>query len=208
MRPDHLDDLVADAVDGVQRAHRILEDHGDLLAADVAQLVVVEPVELSAAVVDRAGDPGVGGPGQTGQRLRGDALAGAGFADDRQHLARGEIERDTVDRLDHAVFGGEADPKILDRQDRAHAGAASPSRMRGSSTAYRMSTIVLNSTMKNAPNITTAISGGRSRRPDRFSGIQSDAVEVVDGLGEDRATADHQAEVEPEQRDDGNHRVA
>ena len=162
VRPDHLDDLVADAVDGVQCAHRILEDHGDLLTADVAQLVVLEPVDLSAAVVDRAGDPGVRGLGQTGQRLRGDTLAAAAFADDREHLARGQFKGDAVDGLDHTVFGGEADPEVLDRQDRAHAGAASPSRMRGSSTAYRMSTIVLKKTMKKAPNITTAISGGRS----------------------------------------------
>ena len=35
MRADHLGDLGADAIDGVQRAHRILEDHGDLFAADV-----------------------------------------------------------------------------------------------------------------------------------------------------------------------------
>ena len=135
VRADHLGDLVADAVDGVQRAHRILEDHRDLLAADVAQLVVVESVDLLAAILDRAGDPGVGGPGQTGERLRGNAFAATGFADDRQHLARGQLERDAVDRLHHTVFGGEADPKVVDRQDRAHAGAASPSRMRGSSTA-------------------------------------------------------------------------
>ena len=162
MRPDHLGDLVADAIDGVQRAHRVLEDHRDLLAADVTQLIVVESVDLSAAIVDRAGDPGVRGAGQTGQRLRGNAFAAAGFADDRQYLARGQFEGDAVDGLDHTVFGGEADPKVVDGQDRGHAGAASPSRMRGSSTAYRMSTIVLNNTMKNAPNITTAISGGRS----------------------------------------------
>ena len=135
VRADHLGDLVADAVDGVQCAHRVLEDHGDLLAADVAQLVVVETVDLLAAILDRAGDPGVGGTGQAGKCLRGNAFSATGFADYRQHLARGEIERDAVDGFDDTVFGGEADPKVVDGQDRAHAGAASPSRMRGSSTA-------------------------------------------------------------------------
>ena len=135
MCPDHLGDLVADAVDRIQRAHRILEDHRDLLAADVAQLVVVESVELASAIVDRAGDPGVGRAGEPGQGLRGNAFAATGFADDRQHLACRQLERDAVDRLHHTVFGGEADPEVVDRQDGAHAGAASPSRMRGSSTA-------------------------------------------------------------------------
>ena len=44
VRADHLGDLVADAIDGVQRAHRVLEDHRDLLAADVPQLIVVSPL--------------------------------------------------------------------------------------------------------------------------------------------------------------------
>ncbi len=37
MREDLLHDLGPDAVHGVQRAHRILEHHGDALAADRAQ---------------------------------------------------------------------------------------------------------------------------------------------------------------------------
>ena len=135
MRVDHLGDLIADAIDGVQRAHRVLEDHRDLLAADVAQLVIVEPVEFAAAEADRAGDPGVGRPGEAGECLRGNAFAAAGFADDGQHFARGKFERNAVDRLHDTVFGGEADPQIVDPQQTAHAGAASPSRMRGSSKA-------------------------------------------------------------------------
>ncbi len=163
MRPDHLGDLIADAIHGVQRGHRVLEHHRDLLAADVAQLVVVEPVELTAAVGDRTGDPGVRGAGEPGDRLRGNTFARTGLADDGQHLARLQLERDPADGLHDTVFGGEADREIVDLEDGAHAGAASPSRIRGSSTAYAKSTIVLNSTMKNAPNSVTPISGGRSR---------------------------------------------
>ena len=94
MRPDHLDDLIADAVDRVQRRHRILEDHRDALAADVAQLVVVELGQIAAVELDRAGDRRVGRAGQPEDGLRGDALAGAGFADDGQDFALVERERD------------------------------------------------------------------------------------------------------------------
>ena len=59
MGVDHLGDLVADAVDRVQRGHRVLEDHRDLFTADVAQLIVIEPGQLAAAIGDGAGDPGV-----------------------------------------------------------------------------------------------------------------------------------------------------
>ena len=95
VRADHLDDLIADAVDGVQRRHRILEDHRDVLAADVAQLVVARARSRSRP--SNRTEPaivGVGCAGQPEQGLRGDALAGAGFADDRQDLALGQVERD------------------------------------------------------------------------------------------------------------------
>ena len=40
MDADLLDDLLADLVDGIQRAHRVLEDHRDPGASDLAQLVL------------------------------------------------------------------------------------------------------------------------------------------------------------------------
>src|SRR3972149_6787840 len=41
---------------GVQGRHRLLEDHGDLVAADVPDLVLVHLDELFALEVDGAGD--------------------------------------------------------------------------------------------------------------------------------------------------------
>ena len=38
MRSDHLFDLIANGVHGVERGHGVLEDHGNLLAPDLAQL--------------------------------------------------------------------------------------------------------------------------------------------------------------------------
>ena len=49
---DRLDDLVADRVDRVQRRHRVLEDHRDLVAAHVAQPRLGQ-LEQVLALVDR-----------------------------------------------------------------------------------------------------------------------------------------------------------
>jgi len=45
---DRFHDLVADGVDGVERGHRLLEDHGDLVPADRAVFLAlgVEPGEV------------------------------------------------------------------------------------------------------------------------------------------------------------------
>ena len=60
MDSQHLADLVADVHDRVERRRRLLEDHGDAVAAELAHLVVgqlqqVAPVELDLAALDPAG---------------------------------------------------------------------------------------------------------------------------------------------------------
>ena len=130
---DRLDDLAADPVDRVERGHRVLEDHRDPLAAHLLQLRVARVQQLRVAQLHRALDLGVGRAGEADDRLRGDALARAGLADDRQHFARGEVEADPVDRLQQAAFGREADPQVPDGEQRAGAHWAElPSRIRGS----------------------------------------------------------------------------
>src|SRR5205085_10655921 len=52
---DDLDDLIPDAVHRVQRRQRVLEDHGDAVAADVAATVGVHAYEVVAPVQDLAG---------------------------------------------------------------------------------------------------------------------------------------------------------
>ena len=47
----------------------------------------------------------------------GDALAGAGLAEQRQYLARAEIEADRVDGADDAVPGRELDAEVADAQE-------------------------------------------------------------------------------------------
>jgi hypothetical protein len=47
-----LGDLPADGVERVERGHRLLEDHGNLRAADVVQLAPWHAEELRPAVAD------------------------------------------------------------------------------------------------------------------------------------------------------------
>ena len=71
-----------------------------------------------------------------------------------------------------------------------------------------MSTRALKKTMKKAPKRVTPISGGRSRISIDFGGVLADALQAVEGFGEDRAAADQGAEVEAEERHDRDQRVA
>jgi hypothetical protein len=112
MGEDLLDDLVADPVDGVERGHRVLEDHRDPLPADPAKLLVARICELLVAEDNRALDPSVRRPRQPHQGLGGDALATSGLADDRDHLASVDLERHSIDRLEEAVLGLEPDLEL------------------------------------------------------------------------------------------------
>jgi hypothetical protein len=49
---DRLDDLVADGVDGRQRRQRVLEDHGELVAADLDSCASVRPISLAVQLDD------------------------------------------------------------------------------------------------------------------------------------------------------------
>ena len=107
VRLDRLDDLLADPVHRVQRRHRILEDHPDLVAAVVLHLRVRELEQVAALVVHLAAEARVDVARQAHDRHRGHALARAGLADDPEHLAALELERDAVDGVHDAVLGRE-----------------------------------------------------------------------------------------------------
>ena len=72
---DRLDDLPADPVDRVQRGHRVLEDHRDLLAADLAHRVLREAHQVAALVDDLALVDHVRIGDQSHHRHHRDALA-------------------------------------------------------------------------------------------------------------------------------------
>ena len=146
--PDRLDDLLADPVDRVQRGHRVLEDHPELVAAVVLHLGVRDLEEIGSLVEHLALEARVHAAGQPHQRHRGHALAGARLADDAEHLAALELQRDAVDGADDPVLGCELDTEVVDlEQGFSH----QVSRILGSRYAYATSTSVEKTTMKAAP---------------------------------------------------------
>ena len=114
-----LGDLEAHRQDRVQRRHRLLEDHRDAVAADLAHLLLAErdQVEIGEADVP-AGDPPVGRRHQAHDGQRGDALAATGLADDRQRLVVRDGEADVAHRRVPAAAGAKRGDEVLDREDR------------------------------------------------------------------------------------------
>ena len=85
VQPQHFLDLEADGEHRVERRHRLLEDHRDVGAAQVLQLAARQRREVAPAVDDLAVriDDRVLGRQQAEDRKRGDRLAGARLAHQR-----------------------------------------------------------------------------------------------------------------------------
>ena len=115
---EDLADLSLDRVQRIERGHRLLEDHRDVVAADLAQFLLgggeqVPSVEQDAAarVCRRAGQ-------QLQDGQRGDRFSRPGFADQRDGLARIDVERDPVDRQRLGSGLVECDREIVDGEKR------------------------------------------------------------------------------------------
>ena len=122
VQADGLADLVADRVDRVERGHRLLEDHRDIVAAHLAHPRLGRVEQVFAGKADGAlGDPARRHRHQPHDGERRHALAAAGFADDAQRPARRQIEAQAVDHpRDRAVLEIEFDRQSLDLEQRAH----------------------------------------------------------------------------------------
>ena len=117
VRLERLADLPADRQHRVERGHRVLEDHRDLAAADRAQLLVVQREQVAAVEHRRAARDAAVAREDPEQRERGDALAAARLADDPERLARRDVERDPVDRVDEPALGAEVDVQVVDDEE-------------------------------------------------------------------------------------------
>ena len=113
-----LPELRADRQHRVQARHRILEDHRDLLAPNAAPRALGEADQLPPLELDASG----GDPGRPREdphrRQRRDALPAARLADEPERLARADVERDAVHRVDEAAARPEADAQVVDREQR------------------------------------------------------------------------------------------
>lgn len=123
VQEDGFEDLVADGVDWVEAGHRLLEDHGDLVAADVAYFLFVVGEQIARAVVGGehhlAAVPSAWWAWDEVQCAHGGyGLAASGFADDGEGLAWVDGHAHAVDGLDAwAVAVVEADGKVFDLEE-------------------------------------------------------------------------------------------
>lgn len=93
-------DLMPDGERGIERGHRLLEDHRHPVAADIGEFAFGEGEEI-AAVEDRLSRDNIGRRAgqQTHQRQRRHAFAAPRFPDDAQRFARIHGERDVLDEI-------------------------------------------------------------------------------------------------------------
>src|SRR4029078_13097869 len=89
--------LIADDEHGIERRHRLLENHRDAVAADAADLVISGGGEVFSLKFNCAGRLDSSGRlNQAKYRERGDRLAAAGFPDDADLLTGTHVERPPV----------------------------------------------------------------------------------------------------------------
>src|SRR5262245_12603463 len=116
--------LVADGHDRVQRGHRLLKDHRDLVAADAADLMLREARQIPRLKLNFATDDAAGALGQKlHDRERGHALAAAGLADQTDRLAVVDVEAYAVNRPHFAVAREERRAQVADPEERRHSGS-------------------------------------------------------------------------------------
>ena len=130
MQRHGLRNLVADREHRIEARHRLLEDHRDVGAAQLAHRASPQLREIDEASIARAkqylaaNDAAGRIRYEAHDRKTGHRFAGAGFADDRQRLAWEQRERDVLDRLHDTVVGEEMRLQVADLQqglgDRCH----------------------------------------------------------------------------------------
>jgi len=114
-----LADLPAHRVERVERSHRLLEDHRDVVAADLLHLGLAELEQVPALEADRTADDAarrLGDQAQDGERRH--ALAATRFAHHAQRLAALQLVGHAIDGAHRADRGEEMSFQILDLQNR------------------------------------------------------------------------------------------
>jgi len=125
-----LGDLIADAHDGVEGGHRLLENHSDARAAELAHRFVGKRGEIAGRAIvgekDFAGDLGL----RREQAHDGegcDRFAGAGFADQPKDFAGGDGKIEIADGGQGScggsragLSGGEIYVQVADFEKRSH----------------------------------------------------------------------------------------
>ena len=119
VRLHHVDELVADAHDGIQRVHRALEDHRDVPPAIAAQLFAALQDEVLVPEQDAAADDVRRRAQDLHDRVRDGALPATRLAGEPEDLPRADLEIDAVDGTDAPVLDDEL-PHVEERLRRGH----------------------------------------------------------------------------------------
>ena len=113
----HFLELGGDGQARVERAHRLLIDHGDLGAANPAQFLGRHACHVAALELDGALHDAAVGPQVAHDRHGDRRLAAAGFTDQAITLAPLELEREVGNRRDLADAGKVGDADVVDLED-------------------------------------------------------------------------------------------
>ena len=109
-----LGDLLTDAHDGVERRQRVLEDHCDLVSAQLVHLLFGNAQQVASVVKDLSALINRVHRRDTHDRFRCNGLTRAGLTDDRQRFSLVQIERYITHSLYLTCIGAEADLQIID----------------------------------------------------------------------------------------------
>ena len=104
MELDHFCDLIAHALNRIQRGHRILEDHGDLCAADMLHSLFGKLRNIFAPEQDLSTGHLTDLPGQKPHDAAGRCgFSGAGFTNQPGNRAFFDVKGNSIDRFHTAV---------------------------------------------------------------------------------------------------------
>ena len=108
-----LGQLPADGEHRVEGGHRLLEDHADLVAADVPDLVLVHLEDVFAFEENLAADDLAGRVRNKPEHREGaDTLAATTLTHQSENLARHDVIADAVDRLNRPLFSEKVRAKV------------------------------------------------------------------------------------------------
>src|SRR5262252_313748 len=113
-------DLRPDPRHRVQRRHRVLEDHRNVVAPELPDLLRVHLRDITVAEPDVTADDAARVGHQAQDREGGHRLAAARLADDADGLALVDVQADAVHRLHYAPGREELRLQVLDTQQPRH----------------------------------------------------------------------------------------
>src|SRR4051794_9179170 len=121
MGAQRLDDLIADRAHRIERGHRLLEDHGDLVTAHAAHCVFAQRQKIAAVEAHRSVHDMPLRFGKDAQDRQGaHRFAAARLADHRQRFPGCDIEADTVHHRDRPLRHDELGSQIAHFEQRRH----------------------------------------------------------------------------------------